>query len=802
MTAVPTPAQPAKFNLQPHPRILPMLGEINLPQWRCIAELVDNSIDGFLRAQREGQAIVGPEIHVSLPTTSAVGAKVSIRDNGPGMSSSTLENAVKAGWTSNDPINNLGLFGMGFNIATAKLGRITTVWTARPTDGEWTGVRIDFDALTRNGDFLTDVLTRAKIDPLEHGTEVTIESLKADQLQWLAKTANRSQLMKHLAEAYSAMLRAGGRPLEFSLSVNSYKVPGHQQCVWGSNGSPTREVILPPPLGTVSAFQAVDVSLPPRPFCQSCWQWLAATLSECPTCGETGSVVSRTRRVHGWLGVQRYLHEAEFGIDFLRNGRKIEVKSKELFDWTNPDGSVEKEYPIDDHRRLGRLVGEIHVDHCRVSYMKDRFERTDPAWEEMLRIVRGDGPLRPEVAKSKQFDPTINTSPLFKLYQAFRRSSPYKKVPGCYKKLLLVPPEHNAQASKMAEKFRAGDPIYSTDAKWWELVEEADSELLKGAVPPGQPPGTNPPPSAGPAGNQPPLPGFGGTTSPIPAAKPNPQAQPPAAPVPIRSAIRALTQEYRETSTGQTYNIRAFEVSATDPDLVDPKHPWRLKADPSGVFQFLVNPSHAIFQSATMTPLDALLTQLAWAITDYQRSIKATADFDVVLANLREAYGAPSKIDSIALSTSAASVLSAIGRTVSKELDASEGAALFKELTEPEQNEIIGKMVTRQVSSPKSLIGEGKFLEFASRQTLIKIFSRFPELFFDGRCWEDSFSTLDLPTAAATEQAKGERVRYYSGLLLDALWLAECDPSALAEASRPRLLRSALALELLTPDED
>lgn len=31
------------FNLEPDPRVLPMLGEINIDQWRCVAELVDNA---------------------------------------------------------------------------------------------------------------------------------------------------------------------------------------------------------------------------------------------------------------------------------------------------------------------------------------------------------------------------------------------------------------------------------------------------------------------------------------------------------------------------------------------------------------------------------------------------------------------------------------------------------------------------------------------------------------------------------------------------------------------------------------
>ena len=35
-------------------RILPMLGEINLAQWKCLAELIDNSVDGFLEMIRSG----------------------------------------------------------------------------------------------------------------------------------------------------------------------------------------------------------------------------------------------------------------------------------------------------------------------------------------------------------------------------------------------------------------------------------------------------------------------------------------------------------------------------------------------------------------------------------------------------------------------------------------------------------------------------------------------------------------------------------------------------------------------------
>ena len=126
-----------EFDLQPDPRILPMLGEINLVQWKCLAELIDNAVDGFLSAKRRGIDVENPEISVAVPTNSdSQAARVTVRDNGPGMSRETLEKAVRAGWSGNDPVSNLGLFGMGFNIATARLGTVSDGWDA----SKWTGL--------------------------------------------------------------------------------------------------------------------------------------------------------------------------------------------------------------------------------------------------------------------------------------------------------------------------------------------------------------------------------------------------------------------------------------------------------------------------------------------------------------------------------------------------------------------------------------------------------------------------------------------------------------------------------------
>jgi hypothetical protein len=130
-TYVTEPAQ--SIDLRPHPRVLSVLGDIPFAPWQCIAELLDNCFDEFLRHPGEGER---PRVSITLPGRNShpTEAEVWITDNRPGLTLDQLQNALRAGWTSNDRHGHLGLFGMGFNIATARMGNITRVRTARAED--------------------------------------------------------------------------------------------------------------------------------------------------------------------------------------------------------------------------------------------------------------------------------------------------------------------------------------------------------------------------------------------------------------------------------------------------------------------------------------------------------------------------------------------------------------------------------------------------------------------------------------------------------------------------------------------
>src|SRR5258708_25071380 len=99
-----------QFNLTPNPRILRMLGEISLLQWRCIAELIDNSVDAFMDAARAGHPVATAEVHVSLPSTTSDGGRITIVDTALGMTADVLRQRLRQGGRTTDQVEAWGCF--------------------------------------------------------------------------------------------------------------------------------------------------------------------------------------------------------------------------------------------------------------------------------------------------------------------------------------------------------------------------------------------------------------------------------------------------------------------------------------------------------------------------------------------------------------------------------------------------------------------------------------------------------------------------------------------------------------------
>ncbi|WP_406285148.1 ATP-binding protein [Embleya sp. NBC_00896] len=448
------------MKITPSARILRMLGEIEFDEWQCIAELVDNAFDDFSEIMRTGVPWDDIcQVSITLPSASvkSTEAQVIIADTGRGMTYEMLEHAVRAGWSSNDRFDKLGLFGMGFNVSTARLGRRTRVLTTRSGDPEWIGVEIDLDRI--GDDFEADDITEPKRDPADHGTRIEISRLAHDRAEWLRR--NAANLRNILGRTYSWIL--DNRPVQ--LWVQGIKVLPRRHCRWSAeryvtHGNGTNAEKIP-------AYIEIDEKFADAEACHDCGNWQEPDLGRCGQCGGD-RLALRERRIHGWVGIQRYLDKREFGIDFLRNGRKILQWDKRIFEWKNPNNplaNIEIEYPVDLVNQGGRLIGEIHLDHVPVTYQKNAFEYSDRSWRGAVQFLRGEGPLQPQKAKAAGY--SENESPLGLLFKGYRRNAAGSRclIPGDGKG-----PIHD-DTRRWAQLFHASTPGYETDEKWWDAVQ-------------------------------------------------------------------------------------------------------------------------------------------------------------------------------------------------------------------------------------------------------------------------------------------------------------------------------------------
>src|SRR5665647_431746 len=246
------------INLTPDPRILRMLGQIELKGWQCIAELVDNSIDAMLKSNNENKK---NEINVIIPSRAEIARDVPlcINDSGIGMTPEELENCLKAGYTSQSS-DNLGLFGMGFNIATARLGDVVEVWTSTKDMDNEIGVRIDLIEMQKSKNFERELLVRNKSFKIS-GTSIQISKFhpRAEKL------LNRMHIQKELNRIYSKKLL---QDYNISIKTNDVALKPFEFCVWSENRSVEYDG------EKIHAIQHFNHEFDDRHYCSRCFIWI------------------------------------------------------------------------------------------------------------------------------------------------------------------------------------------------------------------------------------------------------------------------------------------------------------------------------------------------------------------------------------------------------------------------------------------------------------------------------------------------------------------------------------------------
>lgn len=769
-----------------------MLGQIEFQEWQCLAELIDNSIDE-LRAWERDLAGEGSEIpaqdfcvEVFLPRDfSDPAASVEVRDHGRGMSMEALGRAVKAGWSGNDRFDSLGLYGMGFNVATARLGSVTRIFTTRAGDLEWRGVEIDLGSVDEG--FEVPEISEPKDDPSEHGTRVIVSRLAPARLDNLVR--KQDALRVKLGHVYGWLLDNSA----ITIRVNGTLVRAKRPCVWGDDryvtfGAGRNSKRIP-------AVIPIDVELPAAEACRECGNWQEPGIPACRRCGGT-DLQARDRRLNGWVGIQRFLDTSQYGIDFLRNGRKILMNDKTVFSWTDindPLNAPILEYPVETPATKGRIIGEIHLDHAPVDYKKDHFETSTREWISAIEILRGAGPLKPEIAKRLGITGT-NDSPIARLFRGYRRNDPGSRylVPGDG-----VSASHD-QAADWARKFERGDAEYQSDDKWWEAVEFHDRKVAERNDPKIDDQGS--------ADDEAVITALGGaptttSTSTQTLSAPTSSSTPGPAQLSIHDHVERLVQtatpipslsrEIRSDIIGDRLTIEGWEIAfppLTEWQLSKAHTPvWIYQADGGRMIVF-IDPKHEAFTKQGMDMLDLVLAELAYRMLVRTKK-QDQLTIPQIVYDLRRTSFPEANTDFTTVQTAARDTLEQIRDAVISSVEHSPERA-WGMLTDSEIDTVERQYSRLSLSRGELDSTDSGFIAYVPGAFLLRLFQQAPDLFLDGQVFTVPYASL------TSDAAKQEVIRTVGSLLADCTTLAS---EEMTKASTLELQRIKLSLEILAP---
>ena len=760
------------LDITPTPRILRTLGEIPFQTWQCVAELIDNSIDAFLSdktaiPEEDERKIVVTWASDSVATDDRA---IEVTDNACGMSIEQLQNAVRAGYSSNDPVGNLGLFGMGFNISTARLGEVTTIMTTRRGDSDWVGIKIDFQKLIDTRRFDAPIIHMAKSNPAEHGTKITISRLRHGILTELPNKEN--EIRQRLEAIYASLLNNQ----EIAIYVKGRQLRPRNHCVW----SESRYVRYSDQ--NVSARMMIDRNLGDALFDLSRNCYLTADEAEQYYVDQQegrdlpAHIIERGKRLTGWLGIQRYADPNDFGIDFIRNGRKILISDKSLFQYENPiTGQKELQYPLELGTSVGgRIVGELHVDYLLPTYQKNDFDRSDNSWAQTVEAICGVGPFLPKSRKALGFSEQ-NPSPLCVLVNAFRRVDKGTKC-------LFAP---NDVAKRYAAEFRKGIRDYLDDILWWKAAQEEDQTHSTGgarattSVNTGETPSDDisayisgtviSPPQVIVRGN----PTDDSQPSSLPVTTPQPVPSPETSKLDelIQRAISVSQLSGRNYKFGNTgsLNVRVYELSRGSIFYRGEKKPCFFQSD--GIdCDFVYDPSHPLLAQYPITAKMLLLQYLSEKL----KARDSLPDLVSVYAELVETTMQEAKIDRQSLQDRASSAFDLLREKLAVALrDRAADVVNCVHESAGEVEETVTNLIqsnTALLTAFQSGIEEGyDAIDYVPPKTLYRLIERFPEDVFDGKVLQTPYITINLQDEKATLRARDESKDRALSFIKDAL---------------------------------
>ena len=804
------------FDITPDPRVLIALTQTPIMPLDALCELIDNSIDSFSNSRLSGLTIEHPTIWIEIPKKVDLDRNfgvVRIRDNGPGMTTEQAEKAIKAGYSGNNSIDTLGLFGMGFNISTGKMGIVTKFTTARKEDTYCTKTKIDLEEINETRSYQIEAEQCEKPVNFESGTLIEINKWWPDghpNHGFIYKLVGYTvkKIREEIGRRYATVLR----DKNVQIFVNNESCIAFEHCVWGSNRYVTTKKY-----GNIPARYDVNKVLTTHRRCSRCRSIIPDNLNACPSCGCT-EIRSVEERITGWLGIQRFDDANKFGIDLIRNGRAIKIGEKRaFFEYTDDFQNVIKDYPIDSP--YGRIVGEIHLDFVPVDFLKQDFQRSSEEWLRAISYLRGNSSLQPKQEGAEQ-----NDSIIYKLYQGYRKvrvAGTTDMYMGYWDKAEGAPKRISRDVEKQYyEKFLNKEPGYFDDAEWWKLVEEA-------SVPPASPMITCPDcgtqnlaesdvctvcghifkgkkcineacgkeipltavtcpyceTSQVPTVETPWVCEICGTKNPAGTTtckhcntdkgQPNPLSEKEI----LRTAIKddelsvdELTIKLANGKISNAFSLRTFNY---DTPLVSPITRERL---PIILFKridgidLVIDKTHPLFSICGMTAAEIISSELASYLFDMHRDLAGNPGHSVsniAWQILRKYWYDKVEISEENVIRKCNYLLSSIKEQVSCVIDENLSDRFFNEMSEEQQKYFANEILKNNIPLSKiaDLKAKGGFIPYASNDFLLRIFEESPELFFNGNYWMAGYGEIEGFSASITADMNTRTLNTYKNAL-------------------------------------
>ena len=809
--------QKLTFDFTPDPRVLIALTQTQMMPLDALCELIDNSIDSFSNSKLYGKKIEHPKIWIELPKKSDLDKNfgvVRIRDNGPGMTTEQAEKAIKAGYSGNNSIDTLGLFGMGFNISTGKMGIMTRFTTARKEDNFCTRTTIDLEQINETRSYQLFAEQTEKPVNFESGTQIEISKW------WPEGHANHGFIYKlisyglkkireEIGRRYATILREG----DVQIIVNNDPCDAYEHCVWGSNRYVTNKKY-----GKIPAKYEVNHVITTHRRCAKCRTIIPENESVCPSCG-CAEIRSVEERITGWLGIQRFDDASNFGIDLIRNGRAIKIGEKRaFFEFTDEFQKVIKDYPIDSP--YGRIVGEIHLDFVPVDYMKQDFQRSSEEWLNAISYLRGNSSLQPKQEGADQ-----NDSIMFKLFQGYRRvrtAGTTDMYMGYWDKAEGAPKRISRDVEKeYYEKFLAKEPGYFDDSEWWKLVEEA-------SVPPASPMITCP--ECGTqnlaeaevcltcgyifkgkkcinenCGKEIPLSAVtcphceasqvavvetpwvcdicgtrnsAGTTvckhCHVEKGTPNPLSEKEIMKHAVKDDEMSIENLSVKLTNGQDSNAFSLNSYYSDNSIISPTTGDRIPMllfKQIGSINVIIDKTHPLFVVCGMSVVEMVSSEIASYIYDLHRNLAGNPGHSVsniAWQIMRKYWFDKVEISEENIIRRCHSLLSSIKDLLATVIDENLSDRFFNEMNDEQQKYFAHEILKHNI--PLSKIGElkarGAFISYVPNEYIVHILEESPKLFFNGNYWNVRYGEkVEGFSASILEEADGRTLQNYKNAL-------------------------------------